>query len=67
MGIVLINKISAGNNVFFKSAPLRKIFTKKNYLTSLVLQLVCHAVKSKHLNKYINPPTLDRHLKSKKP
>ena len=38
-----------------------------NELTSLVLQLVVHAVKGKHLNKYINPLTLDHHLKSKKP
>ena len=31
---------------FFKQAPLRNIFTNENDLTSLVLQLVCHAVKA---------------------
>ena len=51
---------------FFNNRPFT-IFTNKNDLTRLVLQLVCHAVKSKHLNKYINPPTLDCRLKSKKP
>ena len=80
-----MNAFFAGNNVFL-IITLRKIFTNKNDLTSvtsLVLHLVCHSVKSKHLNKYIivirngkteslsvsydyeyiNPPTLDRHLK----
>ena len=43
MGIIPMNAIFAGNNV---------ILTNENDLTKLVLQLVCHAVKSKHLNKY---------------
>ena len=50
---------------FLIIAPLKN-FHKQDDLASLVLQLVCHAVKSKHLNKYINPRTLDRPLKSKK-
>ena len=46
--------------------PINTIFAE-NDLTSLVLQLVCHAVKSKHLNKYYQFSDLDHHLKSKKP
>ena len=52
MGIIPINTIFAGNNVFFNNRPFLKILTNENDLTSLVLQLVCHAVKNKHLNKY---------------
>ena len=43
MGIIPMKAIFAGNNV---------ILTNENDLTKLVLQLVRHAVKSKHLNKY---------------
>ena len=45
MGIIPINTIFAGNNVFFNNRPFLKILTNENDLTSLVLQLVCHAVK----------------------
>ena len=49
MGIIPMNAIFPGNNVLFNNHPY---FTNKNDLTSLALQLVCHAVKSKHLDKH---------------
>ena len=43
MGIIPMNATFVGNNV---------ILTYENDLTKLLLQLVCHVVKSKHLYKY---------------
>ena len=48
MEIIPINAIFTGSNVLFNNCPF---LTNDNDLTSLILQLVCHAVKSKHLNK----------------